>query len=63
MIDVALGDYEKTVYKNGEAPGLSANNLNKNEDKTKELDTEIAQHLADYADKLFCDMRGVRYIG
>ena len=49
MIDVALGDYEKTVYKNGEAPGLSANNLNKNEDKTKELDTEIAQHLAEKA--------------
>lgn len=46
---MALGDYEKTVYKNGEAPGISANNLNKNEDKTAELDQTVAAHLADYA--------------
>ena len=41
---MALGDYEKTVYKNGQAPGLSANNLNKNEDKTEELDTAVKTH-------------------
>lgn len=44
MIDVALGDYEKTTYVNGQAPGLSANNLNKNEDKTEELDTAVKTH-------------------
>ena len=49
MIDVALGDYEKTVYKNGEAPGISANNLNKNENKTEELDNALATHLAEKA--------------
>ena len=63
MIDVALGDYEKTTYKNGEAPGISAQNLNKNEAKTKELDTEIAQHLADYVQQQFLNVRGVRYLG
>ena len=41
---MALGDYEKTVYKNGEAPGISANNLNKNENKTEELDTAVKTH-------------------
>ena len=47
MIDVALGDYEKTTYVNGQAPGLSANNLNKNENKTEELDIAVKTHLAD----------------
>ncbi len=64
---MALGDYEKTTYVNGQAPGISAQNLNKNEDKTAELDTELKTHLADYAtyraDKLFLDLRGGRYIG
>lgn len=35
---MALGDYSKTTYVNGAAPGISAVNLNKNEDKTAELD-------------------------
>lgn len=47
MIDVALGDYEKTIYVNGQAPGISAQNLNRNENKTEELDTTLAAHLAD----------------
>ena len=42
-----LGDYEKTTYKNGEAPGISAQNLNKNEAKTEELDKAVAAHLAE----------------
>jgi len=46
---MALGDYTKTTYVNGSAPGLSANNLNNNENKTEELDTELAAHLADTA--------------
>jgi len=45
---MALGDYEKTTYVNGQAPGISAQNLNKNENKTEELDTALATHLADY---------------
>ena len=49
MIDVALGDYEKTTYVNGSAPGLSAQNLNKNENKTEELDNALATHLAETA--------------
>lgn len=52
---MALGDYEKTTYKNGEAPGLSAQNLNKNEDKTEELDAALATHLADYAHHYYAD--------
>lgn len=44
---MALGDYEKTTYVNGSAPGLSAQNLNKNENKTEELDNALATHLAD----------------
>lgn len=39
---MALGDYSKIIYKNGESPAISAGNLNNNEDKTKELDTAAA---------------------
>jgi hypothetical protein len=64
---MALGDYTKTTYVNGQAPGISATNLNKNEGKTEELDTALASHLADYvnyvADKKFLDLRGCRYYG
>lgn len=45
---MALGDYTKTTYNNGAPPGISAERLNNNEDKTKELDTELKSHLADY---------------
>lgn len=44
---MALGDYEKTIYVNGQAPGISAQNLNRNENKTEELDTTLATHLAE----------------
>jgi len=44
VIDVALGDYEKTTYVNGQAPGISAQNLNRNENKTEELDTAVKTH-------------------
>lgn len=44
---MALGDYQKTTYVNGEAPGLSAERLNNNEDKTAELDQSVNLHLAD----------------
>jgi len=37
---MALGDYTKTTYNSGSAPGISATRLNNNEDKTKELDAE-----------------------
>ena len=46
---MALGDYEKTIYVNGQAPGISAQNLNRNENKTEELDTTLAAHLAEKA--------------
>ena len=39
-----LGDYEKTTYNEGAAPGISAIRLNNNEDKTEELDNELASH-------------------
>lgn len=42
---MALGDYIKTTYANGTAPGISAERLNNNEDKTKELDTALAAGL------------------
>lgn len=42
---MSLGDYSKNVFVNGGPPALSAENLNKNENKTKELDTE-AQRVA-----------------
>lgn len=44
---MALGDYSKTTYVNGAAPGISAERLNRNEDKTAELDTVVAAHLSD----------------
>jgi hypothetical protein len=45
---VALGDYAKTTYVNGSAPGISATRLNNNENKTAELDTALTTHQADY---------------
>lgn len=35
---MALGDYSKTTYQNGQAPAINQTNLNNNENKTKELD-------------------------
>jgi hypothetical protein len=46
---MALGDYTKVTYVPGDAPGISATNLNNNEDKTEELDIELAAHQADTA--------------
>ena len=43
-----LGDYTKNTYVNGGPPGISATRLNNNENKTAELDTGVAEHLADY---------------
>ena len=43
---MALGDYAKNAYVNGGPPGISADRLNNNEDKTAELDTAQAAHLA-----------------
>ena len=43
-----LGDYTKTVYVDGGAPGISAARLNNHENKTAELDTDITAHLEDY---------------
>lgn len=37
---MAIGDYNKITYVNGTTPARNATNLNNNEDKTKELDTE-----------------------
>ena len=45
---MALGDYGKSVYVNGGPPGISADRLNNNENKTTELDLAQAAHLADY---------------
>ena len=45
---MAIGDYAKTVYINGQAPAINAVNLNKNETKTAELDAGVAAHIADY---------------
>ncbi len=39
---MAAGDYVKTTYRNGLAPARNAANLNNHEDKTKELDTDVA---------------------
>jgi len=44
---MALGDYTKTTYNEGAAPGISAERLNKNENKTKELDDWAETHEAD----------------
>jgi hypothetical protein len=38
---MALGDYTKTPYVDGNAPSISAANLNNNENKVKELDTNL----------------------
>ena len=37
---MAVGDYTNTTYSNGTAPALNDSNLNNQEAKTKELDTE-----------------------
>ena len=39
---MASGDYSKTQYNNGAPPAINATNLNNNENKTKELDTDVA---------------------
>lgn len=39
---MALGDYTKTSYNNGGTPAINDVNLNNNEDKTAELDTNLA---------------------
>jgi len=39
---MALGTYSKTQYNNGGIPPINADNLNNNENKTSELDTEVA---------------------
>lgn len=44
---MALGDYEKTTYVEGSPPGISAIRLNRNENKTKELDDWAETHEAD----------------
>ena len=44
---MALGDYVKTTYNDGAAPGISAARLNNHENKTAELDTAVTAHLAD----------------
>lgn len=44
---MAIGDYEKTIYVNGQAPAINAANLNKNENKTDELDKALETHLKD----------------
>lgn len=44
---MALGDYEKTTYVNGGPPGISAERLNNNENKTAELDQAVNKHLAE----------------
>jgi len=41
---MAVGDYAKTEYVNGGAPGISAERLNNNENKTAELDTAFSEH-------------------
>lgn len=46
---MAIGDYTKTIYVNGQAPALNASNLNKNENKTDELDKALASHMAEEA--------------
>lgn len=46
---MALGDYVKTAFVNGGPPGISAERLNNNENKTAELDAAQAAHLAESA--------------
>ena len=47
-----LGDYLKTTWVNGGAPGLSAPRLNNIENKTAELDLAQAAHQADLATEI-----------
>ena len=54
---MALGDYAKTAYVNGAAPGISAARLNNNENKTAELDTGVTAHLADYVRHITAEER------
>lgn len=45
---MAIGDYTKTTFVEGGAPGISAATLNNNEIKTEELDTELLNHETAY---------------
>lgn len=42
---MALGDYAKTTYVEGSAPGISAARLNANENKTQEIDDAFEQYV------------------
>ena len=44
-----LGDYTKTTWVNGGAPGISATRLNNHEDKTAELDAAALDKTGDTA--------------
>jgi len=46
---LAVGDYDKTTFVDGGPPGISADRLNNNENKTNELDKTVESHLSDYA--------------
>ena len=52
---MALGDYAETTYNSGSTPGISATRLNNNEEKTKELDTELTAHEAQTMPHKFTD--------
>lgn len=39
---MAIGDYTKTTFVNGTTPAINAINLNNNENKTDELDAQLA---------------------
>jgi len=54
---MAAGDYTKTTYINGSPPALSAANLNNNENKTAEIDSLLALHLADSVKHITSDER------
>ena len=42
---MAIGDYTKTTFVNGTTPAINAINLNNHEDKTDELDLQLADTL------------------
>ena len=44
---MAVGDYAKTIYVNGGVPGISAEKLNNNENKTNELDKALVTTQSD----------------
>lgn len=44
---MAIGDYSKTTYVEGSAPGISAQRLNNAENKINEIDKDYASHKAD----------------